>query len=246
VLFTRNKHNGRISKFVSTLTISTAGLAMLALTGCGTVASQQASPNGPIAGPSLTGADTSSKDPVALLATSKRTTTTRPAASKRKTSTPAATSSEPTATANAKRPRPLQLRLPSIQLNRAISTKPLKMDRKRKLESPKDTKSIGWYNAAGPLVLAGHVDSTSGPGVFYGLKRVKKGETFSVDFADGTSVSYLVSQVSTFPKNKFPTGLVYRANSTDIRIVTCGGKFNRKTRHYEDNVIVVASPVALT
>jgi Sortase domain len=160
----------------------------------------------------------------AVSATSKRTTTTRPVVSM------------------ANRPRPRQLRLDSIQLDRPISIKPLKLDRKKKLESPKDTKSIGWYHAAGPVILVGHVDSSSGPGVFYKLKNMKRGDIIEVDYTDGTSVSYVASQVSTFPKNKFPTDLVYRAKSSDIRIVTCGGKFNRKTGHYVDNVIVVASP----
>jgi LPXTG-site transpeptidase (sortase) family protein len=225
---------------VCTRSLSIAGLTLLGLTGCGVNGTQQSAPKTTIASPTFS----ASARPIVLVRSAQRASTTRPSTPPRKTTAqPKPPSSSVASAATEQRPRPMRLRLPSIQLNRPILTKPLKMDRKRKLESPKDTKSIGWYNAAGPLVLAGHVDSTAGPGVFYGLKKVKRGDTFEVDFADGKSVSYQVSQVSTFPKNKFPTDLVYRANDDDIRIVTCGGKFNRKTRHYEDNVIVVASPV---
>jgi Sortase domain len=117
------------------------------------------------------------------------------------------------------------------------------LDGNGKLKSPVNPQTVGWYQATGPLVVVGHVDSTTGPAVFFHLTKMKAGDRIEIDFDDGTSMTYFASEVSRFPKRNFPTDLVYRAPSTDIRIVTCGGKFDRRTRHYIDNVIVLASPV---
>jgi Sortase domain len=139
--------------------------------------------------------------------------------------------------------RPVRLRVPALNVNRAISLKPLTIDGDRKLASPRDPQSIGWFRAKGPLVVVGHVDSTTGPGIFFRLIQLKQGDRIEVDFDDGTSVEYVASQVSRFPKKSFPTDLVYRAPQSDLRIITCGGKFNHRTRHYVDNIIVLASPL---
>jgi LPXTG-site transpeptidase (sortase) family protein len=117
------------------------------------------------------------------------------------------------------------------------------MDENRKLKSPSNPQAVGWYQAKGPLVVVGHVDSTTGPAVFFHLTKLKRGDRIVIDFDDGTALTYVASQVTRVPKQEFPTTLVYQAASTDIRLVTCGGTFDRRTRHYVDNVIVLASPI---
>jgi Sortase domain len=162
---------------------------------------------------------------------------------------PVAPSSRPTPSSRSTRPlkreypRPLRIRVPVIGLNEGVSKTQLAIDRNRKLNSPDDPQTLGWYQANGPLIVVGHVDSSTGPAVFFHLAKIGRGDRVSVDFDDGTSVTYVASQVSRFPKQSFPTDLVYRAPSTDIRLVTCGGRFDRRTGHYVDNVIVLASPL---
>ena len=112
---------------------------------------------------------------------------------------------------------------------------------------PGSADEVGFYTGGptpgqlGPAVIAAHVDSRQGPGVFYRLGAVKAGDTVKIGRADGSTTTFRVDKVAAYPKDRFPTEEVYRGNFTqsEIRLVTCGGTFD-KVRHYLDNVVVFA------
>ena len=63
-----------------------------------------------------------------------------------------------------------------------------------------------------------------------------------MDRADGTTAVFSVDRVASHPKTQFPTDEVY--GDTDhaaLRLVTCGGAFDERSRSYTENVIVHAS-----
>ena len=110
---------------------------------------------------------------------------------------------------------------------------------------PGTADEVGFYTGGptpgqlGPAVLAAHVDSTKGPGIFYKLGAVKAGDLVKVSRADGTTTTFVVDKVASYPKDQFPTEEVYRGDfdKSEIRLVTCGGTFD-KVKHYLDNVVV--------
>jgi hypothetical protein len=112
---------------------------------------------------------------------------------------------------------------------------------------PGSADEVGFYTGGptpgqlGPAVLAAHVDSKQGPGIFYRLGAVKAGDVVKVGRADGSTTTFRVDKVATYPKDQFPTEEVYRGGFTrsEIRLVTCGGPFD-KVKHYLDNVVVFA------
>jgi hypothetical protein len=115
------------------------------------------------------------------------------------------------------------------------------------LPPPTDVDTVGWYSAGpapgdvGPALLAGHVDSRSGPAVFWRLRDLRVGDVITVQRADGTSASFTVASVAQYAKNAFPTGQVYGAQPAPVlRLVTCGGSFDSATGHYRDNLVVYA------
>ena len=119
------------------------------------------------------------------------------------------------------------------------------------IEVPTDFAMAGWFaegvrpGEPGPAVVLGHVDSRRGPAVFYRLARLTVGADVVVDRADGSTVGFRVSRVLRVPKADFPTALVYAPTlEPSLRLVTCGGSFDRARRSYLDNVIVYADPVA--
>ncbi|OMQ14280.1 class F sortase, partial [Modestobacter sp. VKM Ac-2676] len=93
----------------------------------------------------------------------------------------------------------------------------------------------------GPAVLAGHVDDRSGPAVFFRLEELTVGDRVLVDRADGSQVAFTVTRVAAYPKTDFATAEVY-GPTTDpqLRLITCGGEFDRDRRSYADNVVVYA------
>jgi ribosomal protein L14 len=62
-----------------------------------------------------------------------------------------------------------------------------------------------------------------------------------VDRADGSSVRFAVDRVVQVDKDAFPTGEVYGpVAAAELRLITCGGVFDRASGSYTDNVIVFA------
>ena len=117
------------------------------------------------------------------------------------------------------------------------------------VQVPTDFGRAGWYvgsahpGDAGPTVLIGHVDSKRGPGVFFHVSDLHRGDLIIVTRADRTKAFYVVGSVQRFAKRNFPTSLVYRGDGRpSLRLVTCGGQFDRRTGHYLDNTVVLAVP----
>jgi sortase (surface protein transpeptidase) len=142
-------------------------------------------------------------------------------------------------------PVPVQVRVPSIAVDSRLV--PLGVDAAGALVPPEDTATAGWFaqgtlpGAVGPAVIAGHVDSYRGPGVFFRLSGVAPGDVVLVDRSDGSTVSFTVTRVDRYPKQAFPTDRVYAPTSgPELRLITCGGTFDRSVRSYEDNVVVSA------
>ncbi|MEV4641372.1 class F sortase [Actinoplanes sp. NPDC049548] len=143
---------------------------------------------------------------------------------------------------------PVRLRIRALGVDSKVQRLGLQPD--GTVEVPERPDVAGWYEhgprpgQAGPAVILGHVDSRSGPGIFARLGTVRRGTLVGVDRADGSTVTFRVTGISRVPKVEFPTDLVY-APSLDatLRLVTCGGSFDRTRGSYRDNVIVFADKV---
>ncbi|MEV0584866.1 class F sortase [Nonomuraea sp. NPDC050310] len=141
--------------------------------------------------------------------------------------------------------RPVRLRIPSIAVDSRII--PLPLDRHGRLVAPKGYHVTGW-NVAGPepgepgaAVIAGHVDSKTGPAVFHRLPKLTKGAKIHVTRADGTTVTFKVTKTARYPKNRLPSTKVYGgARTPELRLITCGGAFDRTRGSYRDNIVVFA------
>jgi sortase (surface protein transpeptidase) len=90
-------------------------------------------------------------------------------------------------------------------------------------------------------VIAGDLDSTAGPAVFARLKELRVGDQVLVRRADGSTAAFAVTGSVQVAKNAFPTDAVYGpVADAQLRLITCGGVFDRRTGHYVDNVVVFA------
>ena len=118
------------------------------------------------------------------------------------------------------------------------------------MEVPTDFAQAGWFRhgprpgRVGPSVIAGHVDDRSGPAVFFRLAQLTPGDLIEVHGQDGHAVTFRVRGLEQHPKDAFPTERVYAATpGPELRLVTCGGAFDRDARSYRDNIIVYAERV---
>jgi len=118
------------------------------------------------------------------------------------------------------------------------------------LKLPRTTSLAGWYigspvpGAVGASVIAGHVDSYAGPGVFFRLRLLVPGDRIYVRRADGALMVFRVTAVRTYLKSRFPSASVYGpAPGPQLRLITCGGAFDRVTHAYLASVVVYAAGV---
>ena len=90
-------------------------------------------------------------------------------------------------------------------------------------------------------MIIGHIDSKKGPAVFADLPKARRGDAIQVTDAGGRVRRYRVVSAISVPKAYFPFAQVYAPTPTStLALITCGGAFDSKTRHYDDNVVVYA------
>ncbi|GAA2618303.1 hypothetical protein GCM10010399_56700 [Dactylosporangium fulvum] len=139
---------------------------------------------------------------------------------------------------------PSRLRIPSLRVDTALES--LNMDAAGVLASPKAYGEAGWFAQGtvpgdpGPAVFAGHVDSKTGPAVFYKLHQLKAGDKVEVR-RGGTWLTFSVTASEHYAKAKFPSSRVYGPTPVpELRLITCGGEFDAGRHSYRDNIVVYA------
>lgn len=142
----------------------------------------------------------------------------------------------------------MRLRVPGLGIDAAVGGVGIQEDGTLEVLGTADV--VGWLASSavpgriGPSVIAGHVDAGEGPGVFSRLAELSPGDTIEVDLDDGSTQVFAVTGSQRVAKTRFPTDAVYGPSPTPrLRLVTCGGDYDREVRSYADNVIVDAVPV---
>lgn len=158
---------------------------------------------------------------------------------------PGAAVSQP---ASLPRSEPTAIDIPAIGAHSTLV--PLGLNADDTIEVPPVSTPLqaGWYRygptpgEAGPAVVLGHVDGNKQRGIFFRLREIVPGNRVSVARVDGSTVRFVVTRVDQVDKDEFPTGTVYGdTRGPELRLITCGGSFDRAVHSYRDNIIVYAS-----
>ena len=144
-------------------------------------------------------------------------------------------------------PDPVRIEIPAIDVDARVVAVGLKPD--GALDVP-DFGLAGWYDPGprpgevGPAVVVAHVDTRSGPDVFARLSELEAGDRIVVHGRDGTAQTFVAEHSEQTPKDQLPADRIWAdTNRPVLRLVTCGGSFDRTTGHYRDNVIVYADGI---
>jgi sortase (surface protein transpeptidase) len=142
-------------------------------------------------------------------------------------------------------PVPVRVRIPSLGVDSPLER--LGRSRAGTVEVPAHWGRAGWYRNGprpgehGAAVILGHVDSPTGPAVFAGIAGLRAGARVLVTRADGSSVAFRVTRVEQRRRSRFPVEAVYWPTlRPELRLVTCGGRYDRARGGYLSNVIVFA------
>ncbi|MFJ8542084.1 class F sortase [Streptomyces sp. NPDC093586] len=141
---------------------------------------------------------------------------------------------------------PDRVRIPAIGVDAPLTGLGLTPAGSLDVPPAEDENLAGWYEAGttpgetGTAIVAGHVDNTEGPAVFYRLGALKKGAVIEVDRRDGGVAVFTVDAVEVYAATDFPDEKVYgAAGRPELRVITCGGGYSRGTG-YQGNVVVFA------
>ncbi|MDN3269178.1 class F sortase [Streptomyces sp. MA15] len=144
---------------------------------------------------------------------------------------------------------PLTLHIPGLELRAPVVARGL--DERGAPDPPPLDRAgeVGWYaagtapGAEGAALMVGHVDSRTRPAVFHRLDTLEPGQEIRVARGDGTVAEFTVEDVRVLDRDGFDAQEAYgprHEGRAELRLITCGGAFDRATGAYEANVVVSA------
>src|SRR5450631_199652 len=129
---------------------------------------------------------------------------------------------------------PVSLRIPAIGVSVPLISLGLNLD--GTVQVPTDYQQAGWFQLGptpgqvGSAVILGHVDSRTGPAVFFQIRSLTPGNEVDVSLADGMTAHFAVTSVQMYSKQQFPAQRVYGSSGfSTLQLVTCGGAFDTRT-----------------
>lgn len=145
-------------------------------------------------------------------------------------------------------PEPVRIEISALGVSAPVA--PVGVQADGQLEIPDETQ-VGWYQLgakpgeAGATVLAAHVNWHHVDGPFVRLRQLEPGAVVTLTLADGTTRAYEVVDRQQYGKLMLPTERIWTHTGPEtLVLITCGGSFNPQIRHYRDNIVVFAVPIA--
>jgi sortase (surface protein transpeptidase) len=141
---------------------------------------------------------------------------------------------------------PVRVQIPAIGVDTTVVTVALEADGDMELPG---AAQVGWYRLGprpgdpGSAVLAGHVDLGGERGAFFDLRSLPVGAEVVVTGGDGAVRRFVVTSREQVPKAQVDLSRYFtHAGPARITLITCGGAFDRGVGHYQDNIIITATP----
>lgn len=110
---------------------------------------------------------------------------------------------------------------------------------------PQNPDQAGWFSpgtkpgSRGSAVIAGHVDSKTGPSVFYDLDKMEVGDEVLIHGKDDETLRFVVVKKQAYPRTDAPVedifGFTY---GSGLNLITCTGTWDRKAKTHDDRLVV--------
>lgn len=138
---------------------------------------------------------------------------------------------------------PTNVTIPSIDVNASIEQVGL-LDN-GEMAAPSTEDGVAWFEPGskpgvkGNAVLAGHVDSKTGPAIFYHLKDLTKGDEITIKDKRGTKLTFVVKQIKSYPRDNAPLNEIFGySNGRHLNLITCTGTFDRSEGTHQERLVV--------
>ncbi|MBA3758089.1 class F sortase [Candidatus Saccharibacteria bacterium] len=140
---------------------------------------------------------------------------------------------------------PRVIKIPRLKIDARV--KPLSLKDSGDLMAPDNINDVGWYDGSskpgenGAVLVDGHVQGPTKPGVFYRLTNLKEGDTVEIERGDGKLITYKVVMTESVDQDK--VNMTKALTSIDpskpgLNLITCTGRYDVRTNKYEQRLII--------
>lgn len=142
---------------------------------------------------------------------------------------------------------PARLLIPCLGVDAAVEH--VGMTPERDMDVPADDGNVGWYRLGprpgerGNAVLAGHLDSQTGPAVFWELADLHEGDRVLVVDAEGREWPFTVRESVRYRDDDPPLQRIFGWSGVPrLNLITCGGAWDTGIGSYEERLVVFTEP----
>jgi sortase A len=138
---------------------------------------------------------------------------------------------------------PTRIEIPAIEVDAEIEK--VGILENGEMGVPDAMDQVGWFSPGirpgnkGNAVMAGHVDSRTGPAIFIDLDQLVEGDEVKVSDATGETYTFVVTGSKSYPYDDAPIGEIFGRNeSRNLNLITCTGTFDRAEGTHEERLVV--------
>ncbi len=138
---------------------------------------------------------------------------------------------------------PARISIPKIKVNTLVEH--VGLDPVGNMDVPVDPFNTGWYKYGalpgenGNSVIAGHLDTKTGPAIFSRLHELRTGDEVIVTDNLGNNRTFKVYKVSVYSERGFPINTIFgSSNEAYLNLITCTGAFDEHFEDYTDRLVV--------
>ena len=137
---------------------------------------------------------------------------------------------------------PARLLVPAIGVDAQVEA--VGLDAQGRMANPSGASSVAWFQPGptpgdvGDAVMAGHLDWTTGPAVFWRLGKLRPGDDVTVVRTNGSQAHFIVDGISMMSYNASTDSLFTRNGPPSLTLITCAGAWDRQQGTYLQRLVV--------
>lgn len=144
---------------------------------------------------------------------------------------------------------PKFIKLPTINTEGFIQN--VGVDQNKQVAVPNNIHVAGWFKDSvkpgqkGLSIIDGHLNGRSNDGIFVNLEDLKKDDVYTVEFGNGSTKQFKITEVVTVATQE-AASILFSQNpkaTNQLNLITCGGNFDPNARLYDKRVIVISQLV---
>jgi sortase (surface protein transpeptidase) len=115
------------------------------------------------------------------------------------------------------------------------------------MDTPKLPGDVAWFTESAlpgqpvdrPAVIAGHLDSPTGPAVFYDLRQLVPGDEIAVTYQNGSRYVFTVVNKERYPFDNAPVDKIFGSNPERmLNLITCDGAWDSGHANYGQRLVI--------